>query len=93
MSLNGMDMSGAGEAPDEVDTSLAQAGQFDQVPELQQPAPIPQGAPQQQAAPAAANTATPAAAAPTVPNDKLQAAVAQLRNARGQQQGNNPAGQ
>lgn len=93
MTLNGMDMSGQGEVPDEVDTSLAQAGQFNQVPELQQPATLPQVAPGQLPQPAAANTATPAAAAPTVPNDKLMAAVNQLKQARGQQQGGNPAGQ
>lgn len=89
--LNGMDMSGQGEAPDEVDTSLAEAGGFNNVAELQQPVASPQTLqPQAQPQAPAPGTATPAGAAPVVPNDKLQAAVAQLRS---QRQGGNPAGQ
>jgi hypothetical protein len=90
MTLGGMDMSGQGEAPDDVDTSLAEAGGFEQVPELQQPAMPPQAAPQLQPQNPAPGNATPAAAAPVVPQDKLQAAIAQLRS---QRTGGNPAGQ
>lgn len=90
MMLNGMDMSGAGVTQDDVDTSLAEAGGFEDVAELQQPVTTPQSSPLQPQQAPAPGTATPAGVAPIVPNDKLQAAVAQLRQGR---QGNNPAGQ